>query len=592
MALRVPTVEGPSVNLQGVPDGYQRAPQALGEAERVRAEQLGAVSELAQRVQDDADRARVDDALNSLNARDTDLTFGAEGYSKLRGRDALQDSDGRSPADVYDDQYRKDIGALASGLGNDRQRQAFHARANDMQANFRRRLMAHTAAEQRTYEEGTAAAKVTGGQQRMTLGWSDPLVREQARTDIQNAILQAGVSAGASPEQVTAATVRALSPAHVAVLASAVTAGNYDFANAYLDQHADEMLPDALMQAREHLKAGTNAAQAMDAATEIWASLGPKTDGQPVELDKMEAAARERFKGDPLKVKGTIAELRDRAAAQNASEAERAAGNTNAVMLAYSKGSNLNRLQAMPEFLALPGKQQADIVQHVSDRQHMMWARSIEDQNRLAAEQAKRAFPAFLTYSDPERLASMSRTQVQALLPTLGDQLTDHLVTKWDSLQNKTNRIDAKVDTDDFNDFADQLGLHPFAKTNSEDRKRQLGELRFRVEQLIDREQKIKKAPLDRQEKRTLMQQEMARQVIVERTILPNTTSSVIQLTPEQAARVVVPAVDRQQIVEALTTMYARTKAPDHAPTESNIRRLYLQRLSPAAALIPQPNGQ
>jgi hypothetical protein len=40
---RVPSVQGPTVDLQGLPDAYQRAPQALGAAGMEQARELGQV---------------------------------------------------------------------------------------------------------------------------------------------------------------------------------------------------------------------------------------------------------------------------------------------------------------------------------------------------------------------------------------------------------------------------------------------------------------------------------------------------------------------------------------------------------------------
>ena len=67
-----------------------------------------------------------------------------------------------------------------------------------------------------------------------------------------------------------------------------------------------------------------------------------------------------------------------------------------------------------------------------------------------------------------------------------------------------------------------------------------------------------------------------------------NSQVPVIQLNADDAARVVVPPTDRAQIAQALQTMYANDpKNPAYAPTEANMRRLYLMRQSRAAALIP-----
>lgn len=544
--------------------------------------------------EEQADRVRVTDAMNQAVAARLKWTHDKDvGYQGLQGRAALERPDGKPLNVEYGEKLQQDISSIAATLGNENQRRLFSQQTSQLMSQFQGDLGAHLLREDRAYNLSTQEGTVKTAATQMGLEWDQPEKVAQGQGAIKAAVAEAGRLQGWAPEMVTAKQVDALSVAHTGVLTSAITAGKLDYAKAYMEQVKAEMTPQDRQRLQQHLQATDNAAQAIAAADEIWAKLGPKGDGMPVERDKMEAAARERFKDDPLKSKATIAEIQERASAFNASETERAAGNVNAVMLAYSKGAGLAALRSMPEFLALPGEKQAQIGQHVSDRQHMLWARSIEDRNRLEAEQAKRTYPAFLTYSDPNVLAGMSRQQVQALLPSLGNQLTEHLVQRWDTLQSKDARLQASVDQQDFEHFADQLGLKPFVSNKSEDQKRQLGELKFRVEQLIDQAQQVKKAPLDRQEKLTLMQQEMARGVAVDNSWwFGSKTMPIITMTPDQAKRVVVPQGDRQQIVQALQQMYERTKSQQYAPTEDNVRRLYLMRQSPAAGLIGTPNGQ
>lgn len=142
------------------------------------------------------------------------------------------------------------------------------------------------------------------------------------------------------------------------------------------------------------------------------------------------------------------------------------------------------------------------------------------------------------------------------------------------------------MDTEDFNRYAQDLGLDPY-NAKSAEKKRQLGDLKYRVEQIIDMAQRQKGKELTREEKGELMKGEMARTVTVG-GFFSDDTVPVIQLTPEQVRKVVVPTADRQQILDALKTMYQRDpKNPLYAPTDDNVRRLYLTNKSRAAALIP-----
>ena len=60
-----------------------------------------------------------------------------------------------------------------------------------------------------------------------------------------------------------------------------------------------------------------------------------------------------------------------------------------------------------------------------------------------------------------------------------------------------------------------------------------------------------------------------------------------IPLDKKRAASVTVPAAEREQIVQALKAMNAQQpNNPAYAPTEDNIRALYLRKVSPAGRLI------
>ena len=128
----VPRVEGPSVQQAGILDAYQRAPAALGGADQARTQQinlagnaLASYAQAEQRQRDIDDQARVDGALNQLAERDTDLSFGEQGFTKLRGEAALKGESGRPPVDDFVESFDKTARELEGGLGNERQKRLF-----------------------------------------------------------------------------------------------------------------------------------------------------------------------------------------------------------------------------------------------------------------------------------------------------------------------------------------------------------------------------------------------------------------------------------------------------------------------------------
>lgn len=333
-------------------------------------------------------------------------------------------------------------------------------------------------------------------------------------------------------------------------------------------------------------------------ANELWAAtVKPGDYKNPVDLFALEKQAREAFPNDPTRQKAAIGALREMTTAWNKSQQEIGAGNTNTVYGMLDQGVPLTTVMRSKAWNDLPEQQQRQIRLQLDSEAATRESRAAAAEQRALAAETRRERQLLLTnsdkyleVSDPTRLAGMTRVQVQALRSEFGFEATKHLLDRWDTIQKPGKVAEARMDTEDFNRYAQDLGLDPYnAKTP--EKKRQLGDLKYRVEQMIDLAQRQKGKELTREEKGELMKTEMARTVTVDSNwLMADPQVPVIQLTPEQARKVVVPPTDRTQIIEALKTMYERDpKNPLYAPTDDNVRRLYLANKSRAAALIPAP---
>ena len=197
-------------------------------------------------------------------------------------------------------------------------------------------------------------------------------------------------------------------------------------------------------------------------------------------------------------------------------------------------------------------------------------------ETELHITQASNAF----AYSDPTVLAGMPREKIAMLLPTLGRDWTEQLLAKKDSFtKSETKLRDAKMDQDDFNSVADTMGLHPL-KATSESDKRDLMVVKSRTEQLIDAWQAKNGREMPREEKRTLMQKELATQVTVG-GMLWNTDTNVLQVAPGDVKNLVVPEIDRGQIITRLRQV---KRDPAYTPTPDEIGAYYLNKKQRDAA--------
>jgi len=401
-----------------------------------------------------------------------------------------------------------------------------------------------------------------------------------------------GATKGWTTEQVQAEQLKWGSNFHAEAVSTLLNT-NPGAADKYLKANRDDIDGRVYAQLTAHLKATTDAVAAYQAADTVIAKAGGFADGKPVELDKLEADARAMFPSEPEKAKAAISEIRSRAQVFNSAENERAAANIGTVMGAFGQGASLAAIRRMPQFMALTGDKQAQIDERITNIQIARGGRDIQEMERAQHRLKLKGFAAYEQYSNPATLDAMSEAQVAQLLPVLGNELTDHLLQKKRAIVKNDGKNDGKVtatiDNEDFNHVAQTMGLRPFESNKSEDQKANLGELKYRVEQLINQAQVAKKGALTRDEKAELMRQEMARTVKVGGWFFDD-TKPVIQLTADEIKKVVIPPADRQQIAQALAQMYSTTGKPEYTPTYANMRRFYLLNRSRSASLLPFEN--
>lgn len=393
----------------------------------------------------------------------------------------------------------------------------------------------------------------------------------------------------------TSAALKVTTGAHTTVI-NQLMQRDPKAAELYFNTHKEQIDPTSWDEIGARLNQVSAITDGEAKATELWgATVKPGDYKNPVDLFALEKQAREAFPNDPTRQKAAIGALREMTAAWNKSQQEIGAGNTNAVYGMLDQKVPLTTVMRSKAWNDLPEQQQRQIRLQLEQEAATRESRAAAAEQRALTAEMRRERQLLMTnsekyleYSDPTKLAGMSRVQVQALRSEFGFEATKHLLDRWDTIQKPGKVAEARMDTEDFNHAADQLGLDPYnAKTP--EKKRQLGELKYRVEQVIDMAQRQKGKELTRDEKGELMRQEMTRTVTVG-GFFSNSTVPVIQLTPDQVKKVVVPPADRTQISAALKTMYEREpKNPLYAPTEDNMRRLYLLNQSRAAALIPAP---
>lgn len=220
----------------------------------------------------------------------------------------------------------------------------------------------------------------------------------------------------------------------------------------------------------------------------------------------------------------------------------------------------------------------ANLKQFAENRAYTLTARGEAEERRRNEKLYRTAAPEFLAlYSNIDKLETMTTTDILALEPRLGPQHTESLLKRREQIENREGKLTARIDDDQFKAIANEYGLNPYNKPTKKQRE-VLGLVQSRVDMMLEDAVKKKRQPLTKEEKARIMRDAMKQEVEIDGLIW-NDTKAAITLTPQEEAKVVVPPADRKQIVQALQEAYKASKSPEYAPTEENIRRLYIKGL-------------
>lgn len=269
-AVRMPDVAGAQTQQLG---------QALGQA----GHQLGRVT---MQLQQEANRLRVDDALNRVKEQALRLTYDPEqGYSNLRGINALERPDGKPLADEYSDTLQQSISQVAQGLGNEEQRRVFAAAANGILTNFRGQIIKHEADEFRTYSLSVAEGVQATALREVALSWNNPEAIDAAVLRIRAQTYRQGQMLGKSAEWQEAQVRRMTSTAHKTALAAALENNDVLYADRYLQKYSSQMEADDILNVRGHITKAMDMQVGENVGASVFAGFAPQV--QPHDFTRL-----------------------------------------------------------------------------------------------------------------------------------------------------------------------------------------------------------------------------------------------------------------------------------------------------------------
>lgn len=292
---QVPTIDSFSVSPNGGGVGPVSAPpvrdvsgQQLQEAGQAiqRASTTGA--DIFRDIQAQANQTRVDDAINRAKERAMELTFDPQqGFTTLKGKDALERPNGQSLAEDYGGQLQSSIDQIAGTLGNDVQRRAFAQAAQGLRTNFDGDLMRHESSEFRDYTLSVREGTIATSQREISLNYSNPEVVQRNLTAIQAAVADQAHLLGKSATWAEAQARNMTSNAHRLAMTSALENNDIGFVQQYLDKHGGEMNADDVIAVngavtkQQQFTYGTSAADRVFAGTSVGGAA-PEAVRMPV----------------------------------------------------------------------------------------------------------------------------------------------------------------------------------------------------------------------------------------------------------------------------------------------------------------------
>jgi hypothetical protein len=415
-----------------------------------------------------------------------------------------------------------------------------------------------------------------------------PEAAAKAKVDIDARIAARGAREGWSTERAQSERIAHSTVLHAALI-DTMARRDPAAAQAYFQRvkAAGELDAKAATQIGAQLEQTSAVVEGGAAADEVWQKMGPRNLEDPIRASEMAKELSTKYANDPARLKAAQQALAEKTHAHDKQQSEVRGANVSTVYKLISSGTPLSKVRLTDTWRALPGDLQSriieDIEQQIDRRVRRAADVSTQELNELRKQEALRDLKGKDVYlsivADTDRLASMSRNEILLQRPVIGAEATEQLLRKNEQLQKPDKKLNAKLDNEIFNDTADRMGLEPNKPRKSEQERRELGHLRMNLETVIDAKQQQLGRELDREERLSLIEKEMAKQITVSRWgFLPDKKVPRAALSLEQAAKVVVPAADRAQITEALKQGYARTKKAEYAPTEENVRRLYLLR--------------
>lgn len=529
------------------------------------------------------DEARAEEAYSNYQNNLLELEYGEQqGFTKILGGDVIKND----LVESYRERRKLSAQTIRDGLEDDIQKTAFDKRVSIADRQFDARLYRHKAEQSNIYQDKVSEGVFATERASAALNWDQPGQIEMSllRTD-REIERQARLKGITDVDVVNNQKRIAGTMIHADVMTQMLMTGKDKAAAAYYNQVKDQLTPEAMVILGSKIDVASVEGESIRGTDAVWGALGPKDPNAPIQLEKMEAVLRDRFKDDPRMMKSAIQDLRSRVVAHKDEQSEMVASNKAKVFGKFTEGATMEEIRRMPEYLALDGKERAVVTDYITDNGWQAQQRARAQDSYRSGVKKTAAYSRFWELSNPRVLTTISEEQILAMEPVLGTDLMGDLIQAKRKLNSPENIKSATIDTELFNVIAANAGLNPYSKNLSERDKEDLGRLRNEVEASIDQAQRAGKI-MGRTEKEELMNKIIDKKVLTDGwgTSTPSMPAAIVR--PEQRSQIFVPieSIDVNWLKGAIN--YIRSTEPGTSQwKDEDIKRNMKGRLERAYAI-------
>lgn len=387
----------------------------------------GELSKLAEEEARKVDELSVQNALNDLDNKELELTYGERGYSSKVGNAVLSEP----ILKTFPDEYKRSADSIAAGLKSNRAREAFMLHASKNGNRFSARVMEHVAQQTEKAREQSITARIATAQ---NLASTDPTRINESLGKIRIALAEEIKRQGLTPEkhkdEIAVMETAAMGQAVLGAFNTLAGKEDFEGAKALLeDRDTKRWLGDKTDEVDRTLKHMEVKALATP--------LGQKAfDARNAGLSSADAIKliQDEAKGNMALAKAAEGAYRDLRMARREDNDEVKGSLYQAFWDNPTRGV-MQKTLASREFNSLPEIEQAEVqrtmIKELEHQDALARSRRAEDsaQARMARAEANEryandpaVFSAYLSAAYDPRLGSYTDNQMAALLPVLGKQ--------------------------------------------------------------------------------------------------------------------------------------------------------------------------